>query len=137
MDHSSDVPTTASTERSTLSVPPAARYARVVRMTAANIATLANMTIDDVDDVRMAAEEAFVCACASGLNERMQVDFIVSNTGLEMDFELGDTDVWDSPADDALGYARLMLDALCDSAEVVGTPARLHLVKRTGSADAL
>lgn len=137
MDHNSDVPSTASGERSSLTVPPAARYARVVRMTAANFATLAGMSVEDVDDVRMAAEEAFVCACASGLQERMEVGFTVSEDGLEMDFQLGQTDPWADPSDDALGYARLMLDALCDSAEVLAGPARLRLVKETGSSDAL
>ena len=36
--------------------------ARLVRMTAANIAVLSSMSVDRVEDLRMAAEEAFVLA---------------------------------------------------------------------------
>ena len=49
-------------ETTVLEVPPLPRYARVVRMTAANLAVIAGMNVDEVDDVRMAAEEAFVYA---------------------------------------------------------------------------
>ena len=45
-------------ETTVLEVPPLPRYARVVRMTAANLAVIAGMNVDEVDDVRMAAEEA-------------------------------------------------------------------------------
>ena len=34
--------------------------ARIVRMTAANVATLSAMSVERVEDMRMAAEEAFI-----------------------------------------------------------------------------
>ena len=43
-----------------LSVPAEPAYARSVRMMAANLAVVAGMVVDDVEDVRMAAEEGFV-----------------------------------------------------------------------------
>ena len=55
-------------ETTVLEVPPLPRYARAVRMTAANLAVIAGMNVDEVDDVRMAAEEAFVYACATGVD---------------------------------------------------------------------
>lgn len=126
-------------EVSSLTVPPNPRYARVVRMTAANVASLAGMSVDDVDDARMAAEEAFICACSSGVDTSMNIRFAISSGSVDMTFELGKdlgvlTD--DSPKDPALAYARLLLDALCDTAEVAGQPAVLHLVKKSGTADA-
>ena len=48
-----------------LSVPAEARFARAVRMTASNLAVCCDMSVDDVEDVRMAAEEGFVYACAT------------------------------------------------------------------------
>ncbi len=48
-----------------LSVPAEAEFARVVRMTAANLAVLCDMNVDEVDDLRMAAEEGFVYSCAT------------------------------------------------------------------------
>ena len=48
-----------------LSVPAEAAFARTVRMMAANLAVIGDMTVDDVEDARMVAEEGFVCACAT------------------------------------------------------------------------
>ena len=48
-----------------LSVPAEPEFARVVRMTAANLAVLCDMNVDDVEDLRMAAEEGFVYSCAT------------------------------------------------------------------------
>ena len=39
--------------------------ARIVRMTAANVATLSSMSVERVEDIRMAAEEAFIYACGT------------------------------------------------------------------------
>ncbi len=125
---------------STLTVPPDPEYARVVRMTAANFAMLADLSVEDVDDVRMAAEEAFVCACATGVGGRMGIEFRVSAGRLDMSFELGaDVDGLgrEGDQDPALAYARLLLEALCDDVEVAGAPARLNVTKSSGTADAL
>ena len=43
-----------------LSVPASAEYARSVRMLAASLAVTDDFSVDDVEDVRMAAEEGFV-----------------------------------------------------------------------------
>ena len=72
-----------------LCVPAEAAYARVVRMTASNLAVLADMDVDDVDDVRMAAEEGFVYACATEPTA-CDVAFIVSPEEMRIDFALGD-----------------------------------------------
>ena len=47
-----------------LSVSADPRLARLVRMTAANVAMLSSMSVDRVEDIRMAAEEAFIYACS-------------------------------------------------------------------------
>ncbi len=124
-------------QTTTLVVPADAHYARVVRMTAANVATLASLTVEEVDDVRMAAEEAFVIACASGVEGTLDVSLTVDAPGqLEMTFSLGSLEA-DTGDDPSLEYAKLLLCALVDEAEALEAPARLHLVKKTGTADAL
>ena len=46
----------------TLSVAGDPRLARLVRMTAANVGALCSMSVDRIEDIRMAAEEAFILA---------------------------------------------------------------------------
>ena len=44
----------------TLTVAGDPRLARLVRMTAANVGALCSMSVDRIEDIRMAAEEAFI-----------------------------------------------------------------------------
>ena len=66
-----------------LSVPASASFARPVRMLAANLAVLAGLSVDGVEDVRMAAEEAFVWCCATK-PEACEVSFDASGDALTM-----------------------------------------------------
>ena len=125
-------------ETTCLSVPADPRYARVVRLTAANLASIAGLTVEDVDDVRMAAEEAFVYACATGVRECLEVDFTVGEGQIEMVFSLGEAPVSEDEAEPSLAYAALLLDALCDTCEITDAPqAVMRLTKTKGVADAL
>ena len=71
-----------------LGVPAQPAFARSVRMMAANLAVLCSMSVEEVEDARMAAEEAFVYACATGL-DMCSISFDVSDDQLSMSFELG------------------------------------------------
>lgn len=125
-----------SVETTVLEVPARARYARVVRMTAANLASIAGMDVEAVDDVRMAAEEAFVYACATGVKETLRVEFGLAETGLSMDFELGDAAVVEDETEPALVYAALILEAMCDECVISDDPCgRMHLFKAIGGSD--
>ena len=108
-----------------LEVPAEAEYARAVRMTAASVAVVCGMSVDDVEDVRMAAEEAFVYACA--------ITFTPSRGLLEMDFSLGEGDPAEAGED--LELARLLLSAISDECEL-GEGGRVHVAKRAGVANA-
>ena len=90
-----------------LSVPAEPEFARVVRMTAANLAVLCDMNVDDVEDLRMAAEEGFVYSCATR----------------------------PATCDVSFAIAELLLDAVCDSCEVTDA-GELVLVKGIGGTDA-
>ena len=121
-----------------LRVPPSPRFARFVRMSAANVATISGMPVDDVDDVRMAAEEAFVYACATGVSDEMTIEFILAPGQLEMVFELGDEHVCEDESEPSLVYSALILDAMCDECHINDDgDAHMRLVKRTGNADVL
>ena len=110
-----------------LSVPAEAAFARSVRMMAANLAVCLDMSVDDVEEVRMAAGEGFVFSCATE-PEACAIDFTLSDQGISMDFSLGaalgDTD--------ELKLARLLLAAVCDEFAIDQAAAKLHLMKRIG-----
>ena len=123
---------------SSLTVPPEPRYARVVRLTAANLATIAGMSVDDVDDVRLAAEEAFVSACATRPQGGLAIDFALAPGQVEMTFHLGAVTVSEDASEPALVYSALILDAMCDECRIDDAPVRaMHLVKRAGTEDGL
>lgn len=138
MQHSPDETVSRAEAHSVrLFVPPQPRFARVVRLTAANLASLAGLTVDDVDDVRMAAEEAFVYACATAPQGDLEVEFNLGEGVVEMTFLLGPAAVSEDASEPALVYSALILDAMCDECVIEDDPHAMHLVKRTGTVDGL
>ena len=102
--------------------------ARLVRMTAANFAMLSSMSVDRVEDIRMAAEEAFVYACAARPGDELPISFEVDRAHVSMTFDLGDTDFDEVAArDETAAYSDLILGAVCDSYEKREQPAALLL----------
>jgi len=127
-------------DRITLTVPAKGEYARTVRMTAASIVSRIGMSFDDVDDVRMAAEEAFVYASdtvAEGADLTFVFEFdqdsITIEVGLGAEGVLSDGEV-----ERRASYATFILESVCDSFELSsdeeGGPS-LRLVKRAGIVD--
>lgn len=111
-----------------LSVSCEPHLARIVRMTAANVAALSNMTLDRVDDVRMAAEEAFIYACATAPDDGLAIEFDVDSAHVAMTFQLSaDAFAGPSSEDPTAVYADLILGSVCDVYEKRESPARLHL----------
>ena len=114
------------TELTALEVPAQSDYARVVRMTAANLATLAGFGIEEVDDVRMAAEEAFIFGCTAVDSDVISIKFDVDESHVGMTFTFGDQATVDED-DQAAVYAELILASVCDSYEKTAAPLTLSL----------
>lgn len=113
-----------------LSVPAEASFARTVRMMAANLAVVCDMSVDEVEDVRMAAEEGFVLCCATA-PDSCEVTFSLAAGEVRTSFDLGpETRSNDSDLD----LAELLLDAVCDEHGVSEDGAQLYLVNRAGAA---
>ncbi|MCX8007591.1 MAG: ATP-binding protein [Coriobacteriia bacterium] len=121
-----------------LSVPARGEYARTVRMAASELAVRLGMPYDDIEDVRMAADEAFVYACSrTGPAGTVVFTFEVTNDALTMCVGpiAADADA-ESPLDDAPGkYASFILEAVCDTfvVEKGDEGARLRMVKRAST----
>lgn len=101
--------------------------ARLVRMTAANVAMLSSMSVDRVEDIRMAAEEAFIYACSVTPESGVQIDFSVDAEHVAMTFALDGSKAVE-PDDQAAAYAELILASVCDSYEKTESPLALNLV---------
>ncbi len=116
-----------------LSVPAEPAYARSVRMLAANLGVLAGLSVDDVEDARMAAEEAFVWCCATK-PETFEATFNIYEGSLDMEFLFGDEQL--SEDDQTSTYAELIISAVCDECVVDRTEGTLHLKKSASALDA-
>jgi serine/threonine-protein kinase RsbW len=123
-----------------LTVPAKDEFAKTVRMTAAALAGRTSMSYDDVEDVRMAAEEAFVYATDT-LPEGADVrfEFTVDESSMIIDVPLGGEEtIADEETERAAAYAIFILESVCDEYEFKtdSDGAHLRLVKRAGSSDA-
>ncbi len=114
-----------------LNVPAEAGFARTVRMMAASLAVACDMSVDDVEDVRMAAEEGFVYCCATE-PPSCDVSFSLAEGQIRMAFDLGADEVDDEEG--AQGLVELLLSAVCDEHGVSDDGSQLVLVKRAGRA---
>lgn len=116
-------------DRITLTVPARAEYAKTVRMTASALVGRTGLTYDEVDDVRIAAEEAFVYAC----------DHSDKTATVEMVFDLGDGEfairvslgehsrTADEEAERRAAYATFILQSVCDRFEMASDESGAHL----------
>ena len=103
----------------TLTVPARGEYAKTVRMTAAQLASRIGMSYDQVDDVRIAAEEAFVYACECAL-EAGDITFTFTVTESSLDIQVGPlAGCCGTPAGPAADtYAEFILRSVCDEFSV-------------------
>ena len=122
-------------DKVTLSVPSKSEYAKAVRMTAAALVARTSMSYDDVEDIRMAAEEAFVYAVETlPPDSHVKFEFTVTDDALEIDVALGATaaPAADDDTDRSAAYAVFILESVCDEYKFASDDngAYLHLVKR-------
>ncbi len=126
-------------DRITLIVPARSDYARTVRMTAAELAARIGMSYDEVDDVRMAAEEAFVYACdCADENEEIPFVFTVEDGSLTIEAGPLPTCCTDGGAHTASeNYAEFILESVCDEFSIDHQPGAcmLRLCRRTAAGD--
>lgn len=114
-----------------LTVPAEAEFARSVRMLAANLAVVCGLSIDDVEDVRMAAEEGFVFSCATDQTD-VQVLFHIDEAKISIEFSLGGAVEVGDFEDGNFDYAKLILDSVTDEAVIDEDQGVLTVVKTMG-----
>jgi hypothetical protein len=128
-------------DRVTLTVPARGEFAKAVRMAAATLVSRMGMTFDEVEDVRMAVDEAFVYAVDSAGGEgEVTITFRIGEAEFTMDVCLGHDEVEsDEDAERRASLATFILDSVCDRYEFVSDEngvRSLRILKRTGIVDA-
>jgi serine/threonine-protein kinase RsbW len=121
-------------DRIVLSIPARGEFARTVRLTAAEIASRMGMSIDDIDDVRIAVEEAFALASEhAGSEGEVTFTFTMHDDAFEA---VGATPskTCEGVGDEETGskYARFILESVCDEFELKfeGGQCHIRLLKR-------
>jgi serine/threonine-protein kinase RsbW len=123
------------TDRIALTVPARSEYARTVRLTAGELASRVGMTIDDVDDVKLAVEEAFVFSCSHAKGDDVALTFLLDAGSVEVVVGPVPDGGAEGDGEGAEGrYARFILESICDEFETVERDGEhfLRLVKKTG-----
>ena len=128
------------TDRVSLSVPARPEYAKTVRMTASALVSRTGMNYDEVDDVRMAAEEAFIYAVDTiSDDEYVEFTFLIGEGSIGIEVALGaEVDVSDDEVERRTTYAAFILESVCDSYDLVSDAEgnrALRLLKRAELAD--
>lgn len=126
-------------DRVTLTVPAKSEYARTVRMTASALVSRMGMSYDEVEDVRMAADEAFIYAVETlPAGGDVRLDFLVDHDELTIDVAVGSQHLGDDEdAERRATYATFILESVCDAVEFASDEhgPHLRLRKRVGSGD--
>jgi serine/threonine-protein kinase RsbW len=121
-------------DRVVLTVPARGEYARTVRLTAAELASRAGMTIDEVDDVKLAVEEAFLFAARRVEGSELTFSFVLEPAGVELLVgPLPPSCAGLEETDAGERYARFILESVCDEFDVLerGGECFLRILKRT------
>jgi len=114
----------------TLTLPPIPTMVRVGRLTASSVASLSDMTIDDIDDIKIAVSEMITVLIQSGSRTTITLRFETSATEFAVEASTP------SPANDLgrndLALAIAVLDAVADEHHVASTDDRImiRIVKR-------
>lgn len=114
----------------TLRVPPLADHVTLLRTVVSGIAARRDYTLEQVDDLRMAVEEAAVLLLRHSDGTPLELHATVGPEDLHV--ELSTEITGHDPVPDPESFSWMILKALTDelSTAVDGTRASLHLVKQ-------
>jgi len=114
----------------TLMLPPIPAMARVGRLTASSIASLSDMSVDDIDDIKIAVSEMITVLIQSGSRTTITLRF--ETTATEFAVEASTPTVSNDLGRNDLALAIAVLDAVADEHHVASTDDRImiRIVKR-------
>jgi anti-sigma regulatory factor (Ser/Thr protein kinase) len=122
-------------DRIRLTVPATAAAARITRVSAAGLATRAGFSYGEVEQLRLAVDEATALLAgtraANGTDvPRLEVLYVVERAGLWIELEVTDAPDASPEELEVPDLARMVLDGTVDTWEVAPTERRITLHKR-------
>ena len=126
-------PTTTDAGPVTLVIPPVASMVRVGRLTASSIASLADMNVDDIDDIKIAVSEMITVLIQSGNRTAITLRFETTADAFSVEASTpsGSTNLGRND----LALATAVLEAVADEHHIASTDDRilLRIVKQLTS----
>lgn len=115
-----------------LTIPAEAAYARSVRMLAANFCVIAQANVEEIEDIRMAAEEAFVISCATN-PDACEMRCMRAGDTMRFSFTLGCVSCLPD-MQERLSLAHAILHAVCDTCDIDKQNHLIVFTKKIGGA---
>lgn len=116
-----------------LTIPPDPRLLRLVRLVASGLASTAGFDVDELDDLRIAVDEAVSALLEGGGGAPLPLTFEVGEGSVEMrgQVPMADADALDQ---DRVELSTQILGAVCDEHElgVVEGEVRVRICRRVG-----
>jgi serine/threonine-protein kinase RsbW len=118
-------------DRVVLTLPARGEFARTARLTAAELASRIGMSVDGIDDMKMAVEEAFVFVTDRRVGETVTFDFKIDE-GIEILVGPMEGSCTEQEGETGERYARFILESVCDEFSLVDAEGGcfVRLVKR-------
>jgi hypothetical protein len=114
-----------------LAIPADTRLLRLVRLVASGLASTAGFDVDELDDLRIAVDEAVAALLEGGDGSRLTLQFVVGGDAVDMQ---GSTPAsGDGPLDeDRVEISKQILGAVCDEhdLDVTDGSVRVRIAKR-------
>ncbi len=119
-----------STDQIILAIPAMPQYIRLARVTASGLATRLGFGIDDIEDLRLAVDEACFCVMGTGIaHHELALIYKIDEKSLSVDGKVTSENAIEPPPTHEMTH--LILDALVDehTIEHHGNEAVFHFRK--------
>lgn len=110
----------------TLSVPPTPGYLALLRTVVGGCAGREGFTLDQIDDVKMAVDEAAVQLLRASEGSGISIDVVIAESSLEV--QVSAEVAGDRPVIDEASFSWTILQALADELRVETAPPRCTVV---------
>jgi hypothetical protein len=112
-------------------VPPNPSLSRVVRLAASGVASLADFTVDVIEDIKIAVSEVLIALIEHGEGEPVDIEFIVDEGGFTVRGQTAARNF--DPAHPDVDLCRIVLAEVCQHQQIVVDEQRVCITARVAN----